>query len=293
MMFCDRLFHCVLNDLLFNCFMIEKPQSALVIVGHGSTVNSDSSGPTHAHTRAIRRRGCFAEVRACFWKEEPSLRQVLYMVESADIYVVPNFISEGYFTRVIIPRELELKGDVTLRNGRTIKYCDPVGKHPRMTQLLLQRAAEIAPGVPQEQTSLIVVGHGTTLHDNSAIAVHAQVDRIRAQSRYAEIIGAFMEEPPFIADWLNLTHSPSVVVVPFFVSDGLHSYEDIPVMLGIASEGRDAVNRGDLFHRNPHQICGRDLYYANAIGTETGFAEIILDQVVAFDAVHARTALAV
>ena len=32
------------------------------------------------------------------------------MIDADDIYVVPNFISEGYFTRTVIPRELELDG---------------------------------------------------------------------------------------------------------------------------------------------------------------------------------------
>lgn len=84
--------------------------SALVLIGHGSTLNPDSSTPTQAHARVIRERGIFHEVHSCFWKEEPSLREVLRMVESETVYAVPVFISEGYFTRVVIPRELELTG---------------------------------------------------------------------------------------------------------------------------------------------------------------------------------------
>ena len=60
-----------------------------------------------------RPAGRFGEVYCAFWKEEPSLRQVLHMVDAEEIYVVPNFISEGYFTRTVIPRELELDGPLT------------------------------------------------------------------------------------------------------------------------------------------------------------------------------------
>src|SRR3954451_18736420 len=120
--------------------MISKPNSALVIVGHGSTVNPDSSGPTLDQAEAIRRQGVFGGVYSAFWKEEPSLRQVLHMVDAEEIYVVPNFISEGYFTRTVIPRELELHGPVTQRKGRIIKYCEPVGNHDLMTDLLIARA---------------------------------------------------------------------------------------------------------------------------------------------------------
>jgi len=78
---------------------LAKPDSALVLLGHGSTVNPDSSAPTLLHADSIKRRGLFGEVVCAFWKEEPSYRQVLNMVDSPEVYIVPNFISEGYFTR--------------------------------------------------------------------------------------------------------------------------------------------------------------------------------------------------
>ena len=269
--------------------MFPKPDSALIIVGHGSTVNPDSSAPTFDHAEEILRRGKFGEVHCAFWKEEPSLRQVLHMVDLDDIYVVPNFISEGYFTRTVIPRELELDGALTQRGGRTIKYCEPAGNHARMTELLMHRAAQIAPGVPPSETSLLIVGHGTNLNDNSAAAAKREVERIRERGIYAEVLSAYMEEDPLIAKWDELSTQPNVVVVPFFIADGLHSYEDIPVLLGIADEspGAASVNRDAVFHGNPYARRGRTLFYASAIGTEALFAEIMLDQVAAFDALHA------
>ena len=101
------------------------------------------------------------------------------MVESDDIYVVPNFISEGYFTETIIPRELELGGPVTRQSGKRIKYCEPVGNDPRMIELLLHRAREVAPKVPPDKTSLLIVGHGTSLNQKSAEAAQHQVMAIR------------------------------------------------------------------------------------------------------------------
>ena len=83
---------------------------ALVIVGHGSHLNEDSSLPVYEHAQRIRLTGEFDEVVECFWKEEPSMRHVLDTVESEEVYVVPAFISEGYFTQQVIPRELGLEG---------------------------------------------------------------------------------------------------------------------------------------------------------------------------------------
>ena len=87
--------------------------AALLIVGHGSTVNPDSSTPTWAHAEEIRSRKIFSGVGCAFWKEEPSLRDARFLFDPdtiSEVYVVPNFISEGYFTQTVIPRELELAG---------------------------------------------------------------------------------------------------------------------------------------------------------------------------------------
>jgi sirohydrochlorin cobaltochelatase len=263
--------------------MPNKRKSSLVLVGHGSTLNPDSSAPTFQHADEIVRRGLFAEVYCSFWKEEPSLREVLRMVEGEDVYVVPNFISEGYFTEIVIPRELELVGPVTHRAGKTIKYCEPVGNDPRMVDLLLHRAREAAPNVPLEKTSLLIVGHGTSLNEKSAEAAQSQALAIREKAFYAEVSEAYMEEAPFIADWRKNTSQPNVVVVPFFIADGLHSYQDIPVLLGIESAPTSAASQQEVFRRNPYRLDNRALYYASAIGTAPLMAEIILDTIDRFD----------
>jgi sirohydrochlorin cobaltochelatase len=250
--------------------------AALLIVGHGSTVNADSSAPTRSHTSEIEQRKIFAEVRCAFWKEEPSLRDARFLFADRtirEVFVVPNFISEGYFTQTVIPRELELEGLVTTRaNGQTWTYCEPVGNNPIVTELLLARAHEIAPDVERRETALLIVAHGTELNDNSAIAAKREAERIRARSEFASVGNAYMEEPPLIADWDRLTTAINVIVVPFFISDGLHSYEDIPKLLGIDG------NKSDVFGKNPYRLRGRFLYYARSIGTDPRFADIIVEQ---------------
>jgi sirohydrochlorin cobaltochelatase len=263
-----------------------KPDdSALLIVAHGSTMNPDSSAPTLAHAAEIRSRNLFNDVECAFWKEEPSLRDALFLFDPEavrEVYVVPNFISEGYFTQTVVPRELELNGRTTGRsNGQIWKYCEPVGNHPMMTDLLLKRAGEVAADVDPAETSLLIVAHGTDLNENSAVAAKREAEKIRALGEYAAVLNVYMEEPPLVSNWRKLTDTANVVVVPFFISDGLHSYEDIPALLGIAN-GRSATAshrpRGEVFRRNPYTIDGRSLFYAPSIGTDPGFADIILEQ---------------
>jgi sirohydrochlorin cobaltochelatase len=283
---------------------VKSDGSALLIVGHGSTVNPDSSAPTLAHAAEIRRRKIFGNVECAFWKEEPSLRDAIFLFDPQtirEVYVVPNFISEGYFTGTVIPRELELNGPLTKRaNGQVWKYCEPVGSHPLVTELLLKRAREIAPGVPETDTSLLIVAHGTDLNENSAVAAKREAEKIRALGKYASALNVYMEEAPLVSDWRKLTSTPNVVVVPLFISDGLHSYEDIPVLLGIQRDpaakplgnftgsldfARDEIgpSHREIFQRNPHRIDGRLLFYAPSIGTDPGVADIIIEQSAKFD----------
>jgi sirohydrochlorin cobaltochelatase len=270
--------------------------AALLIVAHGSTVNPDSSAPTLEHAAEIRRRKTFSEVECAFWKEEPSLRDALFLFDPEairEVFVVPNFISEGYFTQTVVPRELDLNGRITKRsNGQLWRYCEPVGNHPLMTELLLKRARDVAPDAVPGETSLLIVAHGTDLNENSAIAAKREVDKIRALGKYAAVLNVYMEEPPLVSDWRQLTETKNVVVVPFFISDGLHSYEDIPRLLGIVvgapkAFGVDrsqpgspppATAHGEIFRQNPYAIDDRELFYAPSIGTDPGFADIIIEQ---------------
>jgi sirohydrochlorin cobaltochelatase len=284
--------------------------AALLIVAHGSTVNPDSSAPTLAHAGEIRRREVFADVECAFWKEEPSLRDALFLFDPEsirEVYVVPNFISEGYFTQTVVPRELELSGRITKRSdGQLWRYCEPVGNHPLMTELLLKRARDVAPDAAPTETSLLIVAHGTDLNENSAVAAKREAEKIRARGKYAAVLNVYMEELPLVSDWSKLTETANVVVVPFFISDGLHSYEDIPRLLGITDghpersgakskdpaelpEGfssgsvdfaRDDVrtNKRSVFRTKPYKIDDRSLFYASSIGTDPGVVDIVIEQ---------------
>jgi len=259
-----------------NAPFAQKPDSALLVLAHGSSVNPTSSRPTREQAERLRASGLFGEVACGFWKEKPGLREALDSLSKPEIFIVPNFTVEGYFVRNVIPKELGLTGPVTQReNGQVLRLCLPVGGHPRMTEVLLHRAHEVAPEVDFSRAALLVLGHGTPLDTRSSEAVEAQVAAIRARGIFAEVHGAFMETPPKIEDWRAITKCHDVIAVPFFIADGLHSDEDIPALLGIAGEG----TAGERERGNPHAIDGRRLYYSRAVGTDPGMVEVILDQV--------------
>lgn len=221
------------------------------------------------------------------------MRPVLDGMDAARVFIVPLCISEGWFTQEAIPVELGLKpagatafARAQCRGAQTLAYCGPVGTHAAMTRVLLDRARTVVsrhpfPREPKPaETALLLVGHGTTLDPKSRRAVEAQADAIRRLGLYAETSVAFMEEPPLIGDWPRITQARHVVVVPFFISAGLHVREDIPVLLGESeSLVRQRVAAGRVPWRNPSAKHGRLLWYAEAVGTDPLVTEVVLARI--------------
>ncbi len=267
--------------------------AALVLVGHGSTLNADSSAPTYQHADELRRREIFAQVVECFWKLEPGIAGVLRGVFAPRVFIVPLFISEGYFTEQVVPRELGLcaTGQTDFpraqqRGPQTLHYCGPVGTHESMTGVLLARAREIVAQHPfprppaASETALFIAGHGTGNNENSRKAIERQVALIRALNQYAEVHPVFMEEDPRVGACYTLAKAKNIVMVPFFISDGLHSYEDIPVMLGEPERVvRDRFESGQPTWRNPTEKHGKRVWYSASIGSEPRLADVILERV--------------
>ncbi len=277
---------------------------ALVIVGHGSHRNPASDEPAFAHADRIRETGAFEEVREAFWKEEPSPREVLRIVDGEEAYVVPLFISEGYFTEQVIPRELRLEGwdpalwdsdgtsasHATLTDGdtgKTVHYTGPVGTHDAMTDVIVRRAEsvtgdpEVGEGDDSQSSSrrtesdggfgLAVVGHGTKRNENSAKAIRMHADRVRERGRFSEVRALYMDEEPEIDDVADHFESGDVVVVPLFVADGYHTREDIPEDMGLTDDYRTGWD-------TPETVDGHRIWYAGAVGTEPLMADVVLER---------------
>ena len=265
----------------------EFTDAALVVLGHGTEQNADSAAPVYQHAAELRRRKIFTEVREAFWKQEPQVQKVLAELSTPRVFIAPLFISEGYFASEVIPRELGFAKPSTLDpRPSTWIYCRPVGSHDSMTGVILSRAREIVekfpfPRAPKPaEVMLFIAGHGTEKNENSRQPVDRQVELIRARNLYGGVQAIFLEESPRISECYRLAQTKNLVVVPFFISDGLHTQEDIPVLLG---ETRAAVRQrlaaGQPVWRNPTEKNGKLVWYASAVGSEPHLADVILERV--------------
>lgn len=271
-----------MNDEIFS-------DAALIALGHGTELNENSAAPVLQHAAALRRRNIFREVREAFWKQEPQIKKVLAEVFAPRIFITPLFISEGYFAADKIPKELGFDFPENLKlktENSEIFYCRPIGSHDSMTKVILSRAKEVVEKFPfprapkNSETTLFIAGHGTEKNENSRKPIDRQVELIRAQKIFADVHAIFLEESPHIADCYSIARTKNLVVVPFFISDGLHTQEDIPVLLGAPERVvKERLANGQPTWRNPTEHDGKLVWYSPAVGSAPGIADVILERV--------------
>ena len=239
---------------------------ALVIVGHGSHLNEDSSLPVYEHAARIRERfgDEYDEVIECFWKEEPSMRHVLDTVEAEEVYVVPAFISEGYFTQQVIPRELGLAGPVTCKDGKKIRYAGPLGTFEGMPDVILERVEDLLRGkeVPPGRTALVLLGHGTDLNKSSGGVIYLNAGRIKERGLYDVVAEGFLDQEPEIGEVVKNVEAENVILIPVFIAEGWHTRETIPQDLGLTGE---VTVKGE-----------KTIFYGAPVGTHPSMSGLIV-----------------
>ena len=288
--------------------------TTLIVFGHGSSQYPVAGSSVLEHTARLRNLNRFAEVRAAFWKQEPRLDHVLAAAAGSRAFVVPLFMSEGYFSDVIVPKALGLTPHrpatpghepfcisafprVQEVGGRTLGYCRPVGTHPGVTEIVLGRAREVTDQFPfpvranLSGATLFIAGHGTNQNDNSRQAIDAQTDQIRSRNVFAAVHAVFLEETPKIEEVYALAQTRNVVVVPFFAGEGGHVTEDIPALLGEPRERiRQRLGEGLPTWRNPTERQGKRVWYSASVGSHAQVVEIILDRVSELSGLAPQTA---
>jgi len=235
---------------------------ALVLVGHGSARNPGTRKPICANVQRIKAMNLFDEVRCGLWKEDPHVSITLDKVSSPNIFVVPFFIADGYYTRTVIPEQMNLSGALTRKNGQTIHYTRSVGGHPRFAHLLHRHAVG---GGWRPGDALVVLGHGTERNPASGTNVYLQTERLRRELPGEDIRTLFIDQAPFVQTVWESCSAGRIVIVPLFIADGWHVTETIPEDLGLVD--------------NRATRDGRELILTSAVGTDPGLTEVILAMV--------------
>lgn len=242
-------------------------RSALILAGHGSHVSANTAGIVWSAVDRLRHWGVADEITACFWKEAPPFSQVLDTVEADDIVIVPVFTARGYFTSEVIPTELDLTSNTTVRDGKRIHLTRPLGEHPHLGSVVERQLQAIIDqyDLAPEQTAAAIIGHGTSRNRQSRDTARHQAERIRDLHWLGEAVDVYLDDEPDIPSLYERTSAPYIIALPYFVADGSHVRHDIPRALGIAD--LNSVNR----------VRDRSIYYGEPVGSDDSICQFILD----------------
>ena len=248
--------------------------AGLLLVGHGAHTVPGATRALADHARALAERSLFAAVGAGFLKGTPPAEAALDALSLSRVYVVPCFMSDGYFVRTVVPERLGLTGAVTSRRGREIRYCAPLGTAPALAALVAQRleSAVADERLALDSVEVVIVGHGSSSNPASAEATEALAARVAEQSPVRAIHTAYLDQGPTLEDVVARLTGRTLVVAGLFAADGRHADEDVRRRLGFVAGAFRAV-RPD----------GRRVLYTGAIGADPAVAELVIERVAAFD----------
>ena len=260
--------------------MMKFKETALILAGHGSTKNAQSSRHTRETAKRLAKKGIFKEVRAGFWKESPSFQEVFHGLDAKEAIVVPWFLTRGYFVEKVLVEQFAA-------TPIPVRVVEPIGSQPEIIELMRGRARRLAErsftvtfrftkalkrllsireaAFRFEEASLLLASHGTPLHTGSRKAADGLAEELKKDG-YKISRAMFLEEEPKIADWRQVAAPEGpVMVLPHFLAGGLHGSEDVPGLLGIP-HGREGW----------HKVDGRWIGYGAPIGQPEEMEELIL-----------------
>ncbi len=206
----------------------------LLIVAHGER---GGAGDNRALTRLaaqIADQGGFGSVGAAVLRGSPSIEQALGPVRGRRVEVYPLFMSDGYYVREALPARLR-------PSGRICRFHRPFGLEPGLAALIARQAAAAlqARDWAPSQSTLLLVGHGSSKNGDSRDATEWQAARLRALGHFAEVRTAYLENAPFLPEVLAALPLAPCSVVGFFSGEGQHAGVDVPRAVG--APGREGI----------------------------------------------------
>ena len=209
--------------------------SELIIIGHGRSGSESSTLLIKEHARSIREKNLFKKVHCGFLKLSPLLTEQLFAVKNEFVYIVPCFASPGILTKSIIPKKLGLSGPITKNKKQTIYYSEPIGTHPKVIDRMCELAQNTftISNLPKNDTTLIVVGHGSLNNPQSAIDTRYVAKQISDRNISKTAITLFLDQTPNLSDWTIHCRTSNAIVVNYLFSGGTHETEDVPKYMGI------------------------------------------------------------
>lgn len=211
---------------------------SLLLIGRETSTARDSFR-THAD-RLVRRAGV-DDVEIALYEEEPvrELRDRFAGIDADTVYAVPMCAAHAHDTLDAVPGALSyVEGDV--------RYCEPVGRSPAVTDVIEDRAAMSLP--PDDDAAIVLVAFGSSSkpHHRRTAEYHAQ--RLRERSGYGQVISCYLVQNPAVECVRYAVETRRAVAVPLFVTRSPATEERIPAALEL---DRGGIEYADPLGKHP------------------------------------------
>ena len=148
--------------VLMQLMQLNSTETTIIIVGHGTRRNSDSSKSTQQLAARVREHLPAENIRVAFIDQDPSMMQVIGEITTAHMLVVPFLIARGPHATVDVPAAFGLPTGPDIEFplvdlvGNGLIVCDlPVGMYPEMAELCIELASDqLLGGVPVQLAEL-------------------------------------------------------------------------------------------------------------------------------------------
>lgn len=200
---------------------------ALLLIGRGTPHTRDVF---ETHADRLIQRDLVDEVHTATYETEPvrELRGQLAAVAADRVYAVPMCAAHTFDTIDDIPAALSyVSGDV--------QYCEPIGRSPVVTDLLLQRASNSIPAT--DDVSLVLIGFGSSSKPYHRQMAEYHAARIREQSEYGEVVSCYLLQNPTVECVRYNISNSRAVAVPLFLARNEATEEQIPEKLELERGG--------------------------------------------------------
>lgn len=210
---------------------------ALVLAAHGSRANESTHTRINKLADRLRSKGVFREVSPAFHIGQPPFDTVLDGLRASKVVVVPVMTSAGYYSEVVLPRELARNRSFA---DKMVHQTQPMGTHPLCLDLIVKRVHDRIDRfhMRYDSTSVVLVGHGTKRHHASRWATIRAAHHLRRRCSCAQVIYAFLDDEPGIETIPQRALGSDLLVIPLLIGTGRHALGELPSALGIdISEG--------------------------------------------------------
>lgn len=206
------------------------------------------------------------EAGVAFHRGSPPFSAALDELQARDVVVVPVMMSRGYYSDVVLPRELAKNrrfGEVRLR------YTLPLGLHDGMAALIGRRLAQLERRFSLDKPAVAIVGHGTARHPESRTSTVDVAREIDALESIGPAKAFFLDDEPRVEELAGFAVDRDVILLPFLISAGLHAIRDL------SRRALGAELRGD--RPQVAEAGGRRILIDRPVGNDPAIAELLID----------------